>query len=382
VIEHDVATGDSPLVPHPPECDRGSALWLFYLYCSPRRFFQHFERTATAFSTAYASLIVGIAAVMDRISTKMTQYELTGERRFSETLFDSWSAYWTTCVVAGAISALFFWAIGGWWYRVRLKWSGAASPDSCLARRVYIFASLIVDLPTFLAGIVATAMHATPRDAHAAASWIAIAFLVLPFYSALVSYRGVRILFEVTRWKARLWFLALPIVVYGAAIALTAGAMALAMFGGLEVPADTATPRSIDRMGFSLQYPGNWTIDRADEDYDPDWYFSIEPIQDAVVIFQFGEPTSNEQGITLDMIAEYRDSFSGGETKTFDRWGSYNGAGAEFEGRYEGSVYLLRVFTASTEFSSFSIVEILDVMTADSVEPGVELIRRTFRLKE
>jgi len=382
VIEHDEATGDSPAVPYPPDYDRGSALWLFYLYSSPRRFFQHFDRTATAFSTAYASLIVGVAAVMDRISTEMMRYEFTGERSSSDTLFNSWFTYWTHCLVAGVISALFFWAIGGWWYRVRLQWSGAASPDACLARRVYIFASLIADLPTFLTGIVATAMYATPGDAEYATSWADVVFLLLPFYSVFVSYRGVRTLFDVTRWKARLWFLVLPVAVYGVAIAVVAIVMALAVSGGIQVPADTARPRSIDRAGFSLDYPGNWTIDSADEDYDPDWYFSIEPVQDAVVIFEFGEPTSDVQGVTLERVANFSDVFSGEDVQHFDRWGAYEGAGAEFRGRYEGSAYTVRVFTASTASFMVSIVEIMDVETADSVEPGVELIRRTFRLKD
>ena len=83
------------------------------------------------------------------------------------------------------------------------------------------------------AGIVASMMHATPRDAESAGSWLALAFLVLPFYSVLVSYRGVRTLFEVTRWKARLWFLALPLAVYGAAIAAMLGLVLATMLGGL-----------------------------------------------------------------------------------------------------------------------------------------------------
>ena len=43
----------------------------------------------------------------------------------------------------------------------------------------------------------------------------------------------------------------------------------------LPPPADVKNPKTLDRDGFTLQYPGNWTIDTADPDYNPDRNFTI-----------------------------------------------------------------------------------------------------------
>jgi len=37
-----------------------------------------------------------------------------------------------------------------------------------------------------------------------------------------------------------------------------------------EQPADIKQKQEIVRSGFRLSYPGNWKVDTASEDYDPD----------------------------------------------------------------------------------------------------------------
>jgi hypothetical protein len=256
----------------------------------------------TTFSTAYAALIVGVAEAMERITAELVQRDLGAGGRVPDEVLESWTAYWATCLIFGVIGAILYYAIGGWWFRVRLKLSGDAEPDPRLARQVYIYASLIIGLPTVVLTVIDSIHYPTPLAAERGAQWWWIASALLPFWSVYASYRGVRTLFDAVRWKAVIWFFVLPSLFFLLVYAFGLLLAVLAGLGVVNIPPDVSHPSTIDRHAFSLRYPGNWWVDEGDEDYDPDAYFSIEPMQDALVTFVFPDyPIDPEEATAVHL---------------------------------------------------------------------------------
>jgi len=128
-------------------------------------------------------------------------------------ILGSWPLFWLFVLSVGVVSALLLWFIGGWWYNLRIRWSGAGAHEERAGRLVYVFSGFVVALPVFAYTAIATGLY----DNYGAA-WIALGnwsllFLVFPFWSVLVSYLGVCTQFPVSIRGARLWFLILPIAV-------------------------------------------------------------------------------------------------------------------------------------------------------------------------
>jgi hypothetical protein len=297
---------------------------------------------------------------------------------------ESWSSYWAICAVGGAVAACLFYVLGGWWYRLRIRWSGAVNPDASLSRRVYILASMVYAFPTVLLGMVYSAIYPTPlAAAWESPLWADLGVIVFLFWSVYTSYRGVRSLFDVDRWKARGWFLILPTVFYLIAlggVALLLGLLAAGVVG--EAP-DVDRPNVLNRPTCVLQYPGNWSINRTDGDYVPDYSFTIEPLfLDALIMFDIADEPTNAEEETAFFLEQYRNEIPGRVTSRFSRWGRYTGSGVEYTGELEGSRIRLRIFTVSLASRNVTVTEIVEVTIADKVEPGFALIRRTFRLRE
>jgi hypothetical protein len=202
--------------------------------------------------------------------------------------------------------------------------------------------------------------------------------VVCLFWSVLCSYRGVRTLFVVSPWLARLWFLILPTLVYGIAMA---GMYAAVVSLILSAP-NVEHPKRLKRPDFSLSYPGNWFLNDADEDYDPDHYFMIQGFQDAGILFIIDHEPSDPAERNDAILESYRETFVGSEPSVFERWGRHSGIGAEYEGFLEGDYYKIRLFSMNTSSHGMTVAEVAEVGVARTVEPAFELIRSTFRLKD
>jgi hypothetical protein len=123
-------------------------------------------------------------------------------------------ALWVFVLLAGAVGAGILWQIGGWWYRKRLQWSFAASPDAELARVVYAYTSFIAALPSLAFLVIQTFLFSNYTVALAAATpWMAL-LLVFPLWSSFASYIAATTAFPVRRASARFWFLILPLTVF------------------------------------------------------------------------------------------------------------------------------------------------------------------------
>jgi hypothetical protein len=200
------------------------------LFLRPQRFFTTVDLDHRWWYTS-ALLIAGVSTASGRIDQNIIREELGQSRpgwdQLSPFLMDSWPTFWLFLLGAAAVYAPFYWYVGGWWYKVRLKWSGVASPDARAARLVMATAAVVVGLPTVLFLLGETVAFPDYRSAWASDELFSVALLIFPFWSVYASYRGARTRFDVSRWKGRLWFLILPALLFVFALGLIAVLYAL-----------------------------------------------------------------------------------------------------------------------------------------------------------
>ena len=207
--------------PPPPIQPQASPLWpqhLIDVFIRPRQFFSGQLALGKTPYVLFVTWCYGIANVIDRLDQKMMRSEFGGARSGWEQLgpmiTESWLMYWAWVLVFGAISGVFLWLVGGWWYRVRLQWSGARAPDKQLARLVFVYAAFVHAGPTVALTLGYTMAYANYAQAYAAEEFYSLLMLVFPFWSLVTSYIGTRTMFAVSRWKARIWFVILPGALY------------------------------------------------------------------------------------------------------------------------------------------------------------------------
>ncbi len=217
--DHSVAQ-PSPELP-PPITAGTSPLWpqhLIDLFLRPRSFF---SGQLALGSTPYVVLVTwcyGISNAIDRIDTEIVRAELGRPRPFWDQMapyiVDSWQGFWLWVLGSGAFGGLLLWWIGGWWYRVRIRWSGVPDPDKRMARLLFVYSSFVIAGPAVLWTVLQTLLYPNYAVAYAADEWFWLALLVFAFWSIGTSYIGVRTLFPVTASRALAWFVVLPIAAY------------------------------------------------------------------------------------------------------------------------------------------------------------------------
>src|SRR5688500_4870799 len=162
-----------------------------------------------------------------------------------------------------------------------------------------------------------------------------------------------------------------------------AGKAAIEDFVSNEEAADTGRTRTISRAAFEVDYPGNWKIDTVDEDYDPDHLFSIDSPGSCFVQFLFFDTgTDPKDNVDAQVQTFVPKLIKSPKETTSSEWGSFRGDGIVLEGKIlginDGSI---RVFSHSADDRSFTVVEMCFDEDIASVEPGFELVRKSFRLK-
>ena len=190
---------------------------LLDLYARPTRFFASAD-LGRGRAWIIAAWLLGITYAIDRVDKNLMSAELGISRSESDTLASalagSWAVYWPFVVVAGGIGGAILWLLGGWWYNVRLRWSGSTNFDHRDGRLVYIFAGLVHAIPAIAYSVIATGVFPNYLAAwQSDESWSA-GLLIFPFWAAVASYKGVRARFQTRTVPARMWFLVLPMLLY------------------------------------------------------------------------------------------------------------------------------------------------------------------------
>jgi hypothetical protein len=188
------------------------------LFFRPRRYFSNVSGLDHPSALFIAASLMGIAGAMGRIDMMILQVELGRARRGWEHtaswLLSSWTHYWLAAILAGLVGAVFIWYLGGWWYRLRLQWSGAAAPSAHSARRVFTMQEFVIAGPTVILALAQTAQYANYDEAIQAGDFWSLSIVVFAFWSCWTSYVAATTAFSISKARARLWFLGLPALVY------------------------------------------------------------------------------------------------------------------------------------------------------------------------
>ncbi len=186
------------------------------LFLRPARYFR--EQPLDTGDWKWAAWVVGVAVAIERIDQGLARSDLgapsPGWDTLSPLLVNSWTGFWLFAALMGTLGGALAWLIGGWWYHVRIRWSGVPDANRTEARRVYIFASLVAAVPIVVYSLVVTVLYPDYSAAwYDDELWSGL-LLVFPFWSVVVSYRGVRVRFPIRAGPARVWFAILPVLFY------------------------------------------------------------------------------------------------------------------------------------------------------------------------
>ncbi|MEM8642779.1 MAG: hypothetical protein AAGG51_28755 [Cyanobacteria bacterium P01_G01_bin.54] len=195
----------SPLKPH----------HFLKLLFQPRQFFSgRFGLSAKPYVLLVA-WVYGMHHVMEGLNRQLLRFEtgLSESRELIE-LIAPWPLFWLVVGAMGAIAAVVAWQVGGWWYCLRLRWSGAINPEPRLARLIFMYSGFIYTSSNLAFVLWQTFRQSDYIYAFEDENKLAFLFLIFPFWAMISGYHGIRANFKVSRWKARFWFIALPCALY------------------------------------------------------------------------------------------------------------------------------------------------------------------------
>ncbi len=155
----------------------------------------------------------------------------------------------------------------------------------------------------------------------------------------------------------------------------------------VEVAADVANPQTIDRPGFLLQHPGNWEMDIKDPDYVADHVFWMDtPGQSWVLFIVNDEPSDPAENVQEELADLAKDLDLGdlafAERSNFTQWGAYLGTGLQLKHISGDETATARFFSFSSGKKSFVVVERYADADLPLLQPGLDMVRSTFKLKE
>ncbi len=379
----DVRLSSQPVAEHvaAADCEPNPMLWLWYLYFKPALFFEHFVIDTIPFLTALCAWSYGMAGVVDRIETKHMQ----GRLQVEQFGFDKgWVGYLLLVLLGGVFAGLLYYALGGWWYRKRLVWSGVADPDRLLVRRVYVYASQAWAVPVLLLTLLQSSFYGTPVEMlEGDGSWVdLIGFAIIPFlfWSVYISYRGAKQVFGLPNLgRGRLWFLYLPGAIYFVLVVFFIVLGVMMGMAELSQPPDLNKLKSFQSDVVSFQYPGNWD---AEVDADQSTV-QVEANQDAVLtLILYNSEAMPEEELALT-VSDLRSSFTGWRDEYMStRWGPLTGTGVTAVAEIEQQPYRITVLVAPLDGGRYLEVQAFCRLADEpDVRPGFDVIEKTFQLK-
>lgn len=188
---------------------------LAQLYARPTAFFTRTHVLDRKPEILIVGWIVGMAGALDRVDWNLTKIDLgSANDSLTVSLAQSWKALWIFIVVVGIISGAMGWLIGGWWYRKRLEWSGARSPDPTEARLVWLYASLIAAVPSLGLLLIDTYRYEDYLESWEYPGLLTLIPALALFWSVYISNKGATTRFNLKVWPARMWFFVIPMLLY------------------------------------------------------------------------------------------------------------------------------------------------------------------------
>lgn len=207
---------------------------LGYLLFRPSRFFSDKGSLLKSPEIILVIWMSGMTGVIYQLDEQLfkADYGIGAAGELLELLSYSWLGYWGFVLMVGAPIGLLYWYLAGWWYRVRLSWSGAKDVTPTHARAAYMYQDLVETGPTvFISALLAVGYANYSEywaDEYLPSILLSSCMVVFPLLACFTSYKAART-FNTRKWPARIWFLILPLLFYCLGIALI---LALAFWWG------------------------------------------------------------------------------------------------------------------------------------------------------
>lgn len=319
------------------------------------------------------AFLCGAAYAINRIEIRLFQGVLPPE---------SWTVYWMVIGVSAFVGMFIILKIGGAWYAFRLRLCGVRTQDKGLVRMVYLSAAQIYALPTIAVALISSISRMNPTAAAIGQpAWIGWAVLIFPLWSYWASYVGVRAVFRAKKAAALVWFLVLPCAFFAIVFVLSywLAASGSSVFSGPA--ADVDHPREFAGGNMSFSYPGNWRITKIEKTSDLETEVQVQPVQDSIIILKFLKPEASMEEHLQGYIAVMLEENKGlAEAGSFDNWGSLSGVGRRLEGRIRDKPCETWLFVAPlSDDRALCVLEMAPKSAMDKVQPGIDLIRKTFK---
>ncbi len=141
---------------------------------------------------------------------------------------------------------------------------------------------------------------------------------------------------------------------------------------------------TLEKKTFSLQMPSTWKVDDKAEDYKPESYFTLASPLNSYVTFDISAPTPDLKAMMKNVLF----ALDGPAVETlskseFKQWGKYTGQGVHLKGKITGMFPGgVRVFATNTNGYSLLVTEFYFSDDLSDVQPGFELISKSFTLKQ
>lgn len=188
------------------------------LFFKPSLFFKNLDTLDFPLLFQVSFWLIGMSNVVERIDQKLMKFDLgtatSSNRMMQEAMSGGWLTFFLVVIGIGALGAFFVWLIGGWFYNLRLSWSGAGEFDRHKGRLVYALSGLVYVVPHLTLIMISTAFYPDYITYFNADEYWSSIIIIFPFWSVFVSYKGLRANFNVVKWKALIWFVILPSIFY------------------------------------------------------------------------------------------------------------------------------------------------------------------------
>lgn len=202
---------------------------LIRIFLGARSFFSPEAALGKQSAIAIACWMIGTSIAITRLEQELIKAEL-GTSNLNLNLFElilAWPVFWPVALALGLLAGWVLWFIGGWWFRLRIKFSGDSNPDPRMSRLVMVYAGLVSAVPHLAFVAWWTLIYENYLIAYAQDLFLTVILFSLSFWELFSAYRGVRMFFSVDKWRARLWFIVLPALLYLTTFGLVAVIFAL-----------------------------------------------------------------------------------------------------------------------------------------------------------
>lgn len=188
------------------------------LYFKPKKFFADEVSLGKGFYLFLVSWCYGIYYAHNRFDLNLMKeslgYPWPTWHTISFLVDGPWEIYLAFIATIGAFGGLVALYLGGWWYRLRLRWAGDESVSKQVARQIYIYSQFVMSAPVLVVLLIQVVIYDDYRSAwNDDAIWLA-GLSILPFWSCYTSYMGAMQQCELKKKDALIWFVISPCAIY------------------------------------------------------------------------------------------------------------------------------------------------------------------------